>query len=87
VFINPRLPGFKSETLGFIPALARMTWLKHLKLPATLDAPTDIDGQVPTSAAIVYVGRCDDKMVSIEQVRHCRPLCSRFGRDRSGVSR
>jgi hypothetical protein len=53
VFINPRLPGFQSETLGFIPALARMTWLKHLKLPATIDAPTDVDAQVPRSAGIV----------------------------------
>jgi hypothetical protein len=53
VFINPRFSGFDSETLGFIPALARKTWLKHLKLPATIDPPTDVDGEAPTSGRLV----------------------------------
>jgi hypothetical protein len=73
VFINPRFTGFDSDDFGFIPTLARMNRLKHLKLPAALYAPTDIDSQLPGPAGIVQVGRSDDKKISIKQVRHSRP--------------
>jgi hypothetical protein len=85
VFINPRFTGFDSDDFGFIPTLARMNRLKHLKLPAALYAPTDIDSQLPGPAGIVQVGRSDDKKISIKQVRHSRPR--RFSPGRSAQGR
>ena len=79
MFINPDFPGVKAKSFGVILTFARMVEVKHLKLPATVDAPTDVYGEVPRPTGSIQVGRSDDKMSSIEQICHSRTSVSLLG--------
>jgi hypothetical protein len=70
VLVNPGFPGFKAKIFDLVLAATQTRKMKHLKLPAIPHTPTDIDAKVPKAVHIVYVGRCDNKMLSIEQVCH-----------------
>jgi hypothetical protein len=78
LFIDPGFASFESKTFGLILAIAQMRWIEHLKLPAAVDPPTDVDGQIPTSRSRVQVGNSNDEMVSVEQIGHFQNL-SRSG--------